>query len=197
MNRDLSSNNITSIPNGTFAGLGSLTALFVLAIVTQCDCVHWCFVHSDVSSNQITSISNDVFDGLGSLVTLLVTCTHRVLYLRSFACPTQVLVRQLSDIDFQRNIRSTKQLDNAVRYLDSSRSLCTFQLNLDNRSLFNNQITSIPNGTFAGLSSLTALFVTCTCSTMYMCFIRVSRPGTYQATASHHYLTAHFPISAA
>jgi Leucine-rich repeat (LRR) protein len=75
MNRELSYNQITSIPNGAFAGLGNLTTLFVsFEFVTRDVCVlDWGVVTRDLNFNRITSISNGAFTGLGNLTQLFVT----------------------------------------------------------------------------------------------------------------------------
>ncbi len=74
MNRDMSYNQITSISNAAFTGLGNLTSLSG-SMNPLCDVfVHYSSVmNRSLHYNQITSISKGVFAGLGNLTTLFVT----------------------------------------------------------------------------------------------------------------------------
>jgi hypothetical protein len=160
MGRDLSYNQITSIFDGAFTGLDSLISLFV-ASMTRCTMhfvLHLTVINRYLHINRITSISKGAFPDLGSLTELFATCTF-VAPCTHVSFIQQGSVLQQNHIDIQRRLRWTWQLDNPVRYLNFFLRVLMLHSTVINRNLFNNQITSISNGIFTGLDSLTTLFV--------------------------------------
>ena len=71
--RDLELNEITSVDNGDFAGLGNLQYLYVAIIDTRVMSRSGEYSRRNIGDNLITSIENGAFTGLSLLSDLYAT----------------------------------------------------------------------------------------------------------------------------
>ncbi len=183
MNRMLRANYITSILNDIFTGLDNLTTLFVT-------CTRWaqclCFILlSRAGTWRTTKWCQFPVAPLLDLAAWphclsLRLVSHRICAL--LERHRQESRWQFNHIDFRRLFHWTRQLDHTVGFLLAKRLFLLDPSAINNRYMDKNRITSIENGSFTGLGSLTYLFVTCTLRKRFSCCIRVPSTGTWIAT---------------
>ncbi len=142
--------SLTSIPEGLFQGLSHLRNVYVCYEI-EIKCSIYCF--SDLSYNQLTSLPEGLFKGLSNLEVMYVynlTCSRMlsfcVLVILTIIC-YPVLLQEFSMGSI------CPQCTYNLSFVVNQCSVSVFSF------LDNNQLTSVPEGLFTGLSDLQEMYV--------------------------------------